>query len=1439
MFPVNRVPDILRRMEMNSTQAEAMKTCFGILAIMSREENNKTLIAKEGMEIILNVMVIHIDRSDVQEAGCDLLWSLAFNSQPVKEIIAKFSGTTVLVRALKRHSRSSDFLKSACGALSNICQIHANQEGVADQGGLQAIVGSIHIHQGNGKLLPFIFDAVASIIVNNEENARSVSALGLIPVLVASLSRHKSNAEVAKSGSHTLAILSDVKGQASKIAFAGGVPVILSLLDQHPLYADLHRVAAVVLLRMLQESAHVGKELCCHEGVRILLGSLEKGGAQQDTVAAVTHILYTITNPSLPSFSTIEPQLWICTGPPGETLTLNQSNSQTALKGVVSILEQYRGRRDVIRAACRLLTNLTTYSNVALALDKLGVLDCLCECVAAHRDSKDVLEAAAVLLKTISKKKGLSPQYSARSKDGLEGLLHLFASKSKDDDVLCHSLDLFSGLQHTHDISNGHMWNDSLVFKILVLCKDTLASFVTSLSESSSLIHQTQSMQVNALGRPDVFSSPSKITMIGKLLNFIQLSVAVLKSAGDDIFLRSLLDSLAYLADSLRRVDNFGSNSTLKLLNGQIEGVMKLLEEQKHTLSRSSSSSFLGNNPVQALASKQREDNCSDILANSCSPRSDSQYVDSNTGQANSALSRSHSPFSSSSITKNGRSGSFLDQAVDTEFTKETFCQTSIQPQHPLKAFQSNGLGSLLQTWPPYVERLQSLSNAPFFRINNSQPNCENDGKPLPRMHLCYESKLMGGRKMVSRCLTPLPYVIPAGGVGPPFQHSLTFDADFESGNLFRAVQVGDASYDLILRADVHTQGHVQWFYFAVANTHPADLVRLSEQGVVVPAVRVQFNLINFTKPDSLFNLGMRPVIYSVRDSCEKGVGWVRAGSEITYYPNAYQRCSKDGEGTTCYYTLSFTIEFHHPKDTVLVAYSYPYTLSDYRMHIREVLARPQSDSVIKKLKLCTTVGGEDCDLLVVTDFSDRDRLGPIYFSSSIVENNVSDDSSVLSKPRGKHRMSLKPALFISGRVHPGETPASWMMKGIIEFLVSDSPTAVFLRKAFVVFVVPILNPDGVALGNNRCSLAGVDLNRQWKSPDKTNHPTIFTLKMLMTMQRKIREIAMFIDLHGHSRKYNVFMYGCDEKKKSKYQVRAFPRYFANHPIGGKYVCFEDCSFHVKRGRESTARVVVAKDLGVPFSYTLEATFCGSNYGPLKNCHMNIGHLQEVGAALCDTMAKYLVNEGYGKEALTPGYITSKSPGSLLQFESSISFISGESGLHSTVELSETHVQDKAIKASTHSNEVDHPVHANNDTTYERKVEDYNEEEEAEVEGAEEDSEGSDCETSVVVHTVGTSSNTEYVKSLRTNDQDDSNFELIEGKDAHPPNLRNFRGSTASSSQSVETFKRSNSHTLLTHSIAGDVITNTLSASFGANDYAGKTIASNGIASTMDVINDG
>ena len=73
--------------------------------------------------------------------------------------------------------------------------------------------------------------------------------------------------------------------------------------------------------------------------------------------------------------------------------------------------------------------------------------------------------------------------------------------------------------------------------------------------------------------------------------------------------------------------------------------------------------------------------------------------------------------------------------------------------------------------------------------------------------------------------------------------------------------------------------------------------------------------------------------------------------------------------------------------------------------------------------------------------------------------------------------------------------------------------------------IIPMLNPDGVINGNYRCSLAGCDLNRRWKAPSKTLHPTIFSVKNLV---KAAKNLVMFCDLHGHSRKQNVFMYGCD-----------------------------------------------------------------------------------------------------------------------------------------------------------------------------------------------------------------------------------------------------------------------------------------------------------------------
>jgi murein tripeptide amidase MpaA len=89
--------------------------------------------------------------------------------------------------------------------------------------------------------------------------------------------------------------------------------------------------------------------------------------------------------------------------------------------------------------------------------------------------------------------------------------------------------------------------------------------------------------------------------------------------------------------------------------------------------------------------------------------------------------------------------------------------------------------------------------------------------------------------------------------------------------------------------------------------------------------------------------------------------------------------------------------------------------------------------------------------------------------------------------------------VFITSRVHPGESVGSWMMKGVVDYLTDENnEEAEALRQNFVFKIIPMLNPDGVINGNYRCSLAGCDLNRRWKAPSKVLHPCIYFTKQLL-----------------------------------------------------------------------------------------------------------------------------------------------------------------------------------------------------------------------------------------------------------------------------------------------------------------------------------------------------
>ena len=78
------------------------------------------------------------------------------------------------------------------------------------------------------------------------------------------------------------------------------------------------------------------------------------------------------------------------------------------------------------------------------------------------------------------------------------------------------------------------------------------------------------------------------------------------------------------------------------------------------------------------------------------------------------------------------------------------------------------------------------------------------------------------------------------------------------------------------------------------------------------------------------------------------------------------------------------------------------------------------------------------------------------------------------------------------------------MIEGFITWLCGDSKMAEMMRDQAVFRIVPMLNVDGVAIGNYRTSLAGKDLNREFIQPDKTIYPEVYHLKRLVKIEKQL-----------------------------------------------------------------------------------------------------------------------------------------------------------------------------------------------------------------------------------------------------------------------------------------------------------------------------------------------
>ncbi|PNF23664.1 hypothetical protein B7P43_G02497 [Cryptotermes secundus] len=403
----------------------------------------------------------------------------------------------------------------------------------------------------------------------------------------------------------------------------------------------------------------------------------------------------------------------------------------------------------------------------------------------------------------------------------------------------------------------------------------------------------------------------------------------------------------------------------------------------------------------------------------------------------------------------------------------------------------------------------------------------------------------------------------------------LRFESRFESGNLAKVVKITDNYYELYLRTDMYTNRHMQWYYFRVENTKRHVLYR--------------FSFVNMCKAESLYSVGMRPLLYSSKDVQLNGIGWRRCGGNIAYYRNDALPGEEDQLPS---YTLTFNIEFPHDNDQVYLAHCYPYTYTDLQDYLGQLQNHPVKSTYSKLRLLCRSLAGNNVYYLTVTAPSLQDEA------------------------------KKKKAIVVTARVHPGETPASWMMKGFMDFLTGDSLQARELRDKFIFKLVPMLNPDGVIVGNNRCSLTGRDLNRQYRTVIRETYPPVWHTKLMIRRLMEECGIEMYCDLHAHSRKHNIFIYGCETRRSldRRLQEQVFPLML--HKNAADKFSFENCKFRIQRCKEGTGRVVVWM-MGVANSYTMEASFGGSDVGGRAGTHFTIQDYEQMGRHFCETLLDF------------------------------------------------------------------------------------------------------------------------------------------------------------------------------------------------------------------------
>jgi hypothetical protein len=231
--------------------------------------------------------------------------------------------------------------------------------------------------------------------------------------------------------------------------------------------------------------------------------------------------------------------------------------------------------------------------------------------------------------------------------------------------------------------------------------------------------------------------------------------------------------------------------------------------------------------------------------------------------------------------------------------------------------------------------------------------------------------------------------------------------SDFCSGNLGSAQQIGPNTFHLWVAADAPgvdlEEKYRCWFYFCVENGQKGSTISLT--------------LKNMNKHSKLYRAGMKPQMRSLPSQSV----WTSVSQPLRFSEN------------DDYLELSLRHTFEHSNEEVYFAFNFPFSFEDIQNQIARLALYCRLPSVARFLYfhrecIVESIDGRPVELLTITSplgqTSERDAfIGGLFPRRA-------------DEPRA-HVFDDKKIVFISARVHPGETPAQHVFNGFLEFILS------------------------------------------------------------------------------------------------------------------------------------------------------------------------------------------------------------------------------------------------------------------------------------------------------------------------------------------------------------------------------------------------------------------